>query len=219
MEKFSVKQALLDLLYVDVHLPKVAKDFPEYQTLINFIVTHRSLDDDDVPYPTIKEAAEATNIRYDKIRKQIQKLYELMFPFMEHKYLKFTKVKYELSFSYFKNYHFMVLDQFPVHLRIGENITMPFLRAKLQTDRFHITSIRHNFERDTQIIEIELEGGDYNLFWHIRKDEAMEKREIPFMHFYEKDDYSLREEIIRGLDIKKPSYGGDGFSGGKKRWY
>lgn len=219
MEKFSIKQALLDLLYVDVHLPKVAKDFPEYQSLIDFIVNHQSLDDDDIPYPTIKEAAEVTNIRYDKIRKQIRKLYELMFPFMEHQYLKFTKVKYELAFSYFKNYHYMVIDNFPIPLRVGENITMPFLKAKLQTDRFYISSIRHHFEKDTQTIEVHLNGGDYNLYWHNRKDEAIEKREIPLMDFYDKDDYVLREEIIRGREIKKPSYRGDGFSGGKKRWY
>ena len=198
MEKLSVKQALLDLLYVDVHLPKVVKDHPEFSSLINFIVDHKSLDDDDVPYPTIKEVSQVTKMRYDRVRKQIQKLYELMFPFMEHKYLKFTKVKYELYFSYFGNMHFMLIDQFPVPLRVGENLTMPFLKAKLQTDTFYITSIRHHFERDLQKIEVQLKGGDYNLFWHLRKDEALAKGEIPPFAIYDKEDYVLKKEIIKG---------------------
>ncbi len=67
MKKLPLKQALLDLLYVDVHLPKVAEDYPELSSLINFIVDHNSLDDDDVPYPTIKEVAQATKMRYDRV--------------------------------------------------------------------------------------------------------------------------------------------------------
>jgi len=198
MEKFSLKQALLDLLHVDVHLPKIAKDYPEFDPLVAFIVNHKSLEDDNTPYPTMKEAATALNIKYDKVRKQIQKLYNIMFPFMDHKYLKFTKVKYELYFSYFGNMHYMLIDQFPVPLRVGENITMPFLRAKLQTDRFYVASIRHHFDRDLQKIEVTLKGGDYNLFWHHRKDEAKEKREIAPSDFYRKEDYYLKKEIIGG---------------------
>lgn len=198
MEKFSVKQALLDLLYVDVHLPKVAKDHPKLGPLIKFIVNHKSLIDDDIPYPSIKEASQAINMRYDKVRKQIQQLYDLMFPFMGHPYLRFSKVKYELYFSYFNYKHYMLIDQFPVPLRVGENLTMPFLKAKLQTDRFYISSIRHHFEKDIQKIEVDLKGGDYNLFWHYRLDEALEKREIAPFAIYDKEDYILKREIIKG---------------------
>ena len=67
-------------------------------------------------------------------------------------------------------------------------MTLPFLKAILEIERFYISSIRHRFERDIQLVEIELKGGDYNLFWHYRKDEAKEKREIPWMDFFEKDD-------------------------------
>lgn len=80
MGKFSVKQALLDLLHVDVHLPEISKDHPELNELIQFIVNHKSLTDDDTPYPSIKEASEVTKIDYGKVRNQIKKLYELMFP-------------------------------------------------------------------------------------------------------------------------------------------
>lgn len=198
MEKFSVKQALLDLMYVDVQLPKVAKDHPKLESLIKFIVDHKSLNNDDIPYPSIKEASQATNIRYGKVRKQIQKLYEIMFPFMEHSYLKFTKAKYELYFSYFNHKHYMLIDQFPVPLRVGENLTMPFLKAKLQTDRFYIYAIRHYFERDVQKVEVTLKGGNYNLYWHQRKDEAIEKGEIPRMSLYDKEEYILKREIIQG---------------------
>ncbi|WP_262914766.1 hypothetical protein [Christiangramia lutea] len=37
MDKISTKQALLDLLHVNVHLPEVAKDYPEFKPKIDFI--------------------------------------------------------------------------------------------------------------------------------------------------------------------------------------
>ena len=115
---------------------------------------------------------------------------------MEHPYLSFTKVKYELYFSNFNYRHYMLIDSFPVALRVGENLTMPFLKAKMQTDRFYVSSIRHSFIRETQLIEVELKGGDYNLFWNLRRDEAEEKRELPLMDFYGKEDYLLKKELL-----------------------
>ena len=35
---------------------------------------------------------------------------------MEHTYLNFFKVQYELYFSYFENRHHMLIDSFPVPL-------------------------------------------------------------------------------------------------------
>ncbi len=163
MEKFSVKQALLDLLFVDVHLLKIAKDYPEFTTIIQFIVENKSLDEDDIPYPSIKDVAKATDMKYEIVRKQIKSLYNLMFPFMEHKYLSFTNVKYQLFFSNFKNYHYMLIDSFPIPLRVGENITMPFLKAKMKTERFYVSSIEHYFKRGTQLVEVTLKGGHYNI--------------------------------------------------------
>lgn len=196
MKDFSIKQALVDLLYVSVHLPKIGEDYPDLKPLIQYLVENKSLDEDDIPYPSIKDVAEATNIKYDKVRKQITRIYELMFPFMEHPYLNFSKVKYELHFSYFNYRHHMLINSFPVPLRIGENIAVPFLKAKMQTDRFYVSSIRHNFMQEIQLVEVELKGGNYNLFWNLRRDEAEEKREMPLMDFYGKEDYILKKEIL-----------------------
>ncbi|APS40612.1 hypothetical protein [Salegentibacter sp. T436] len=91
MDRISTKQALLDLLFVDVHLPKVAKDYQEFKPIIDFITEGNFLNEkEDKPYPLVKDVAEHTGIRYDKVRKQILKLYEIMFPYMDHRYLKFT---------------------------------------------------------------------------------------------------------------------------------
>jgi len=196
MEEISVKQALLDLLYVDVHLLKVEKEYPQLNPVIQFIIDNKSLDEDGVSYLSIKNVAIETQLKYDTVRKQILKLYNLMLPFMEHPYLSFTKVKYELYFSNFNYRHYMLIDSFPVALRVGENLTMPFLKAKMQTDRFYVSSIRHSFIRETQLIEVELKGGDYNLFWNLRRDEAEEKRELPLMDFYGKEDYLLKKELL-----------------------
>ncbi|APG59006.1 hypothetical protein [Christiangramia salexigens] len=202
MGKISTKQALLDLIHVDVHLPKIASDYPEFKPITDFIIEGDFLnEEEDKPYPTVKDVAEHTDIRYDKVRKQVLKLYDLMFPFLENRYLKFTEVKYQLHFSYFGRDHYMVIDSFPVPLRVGENVSVPFLKAKFQIYQFYVSSINHRFEQNVQYIEVELKSGDYNMYWHLRKDEGLATGEIPRGALYAKDDYSLREEIIKGKDM------------------
>ncbi len=46
-----------------------------------------------------------------------------------------------------------------------------------------------------QIVEIELEEGDYNLFWHLRLDEAIERKEIDWNELFEKKPYQLKEQL------------------------
>jgi hypothetical protein len=93
LDKISTIQALLDLLYVDVHLPKVANDYSELKPITDFIIEGDFLDEEiEKPYPSIKDVADNTGIRYDKVRKQILKPYDLMFPFMGSPYLNFSPI-------------------------------------------------------------------------------------------------------------------------------
>ncbi len=45
---------------------------------------------------------------------------------------------------------------------------------------------------------MDFKGGDYNLFWHYRLDEALKKGEIAPFAIYDKEDYILKREIIKG---------------------
>ena len=42
------------------------------------------------------------------------------------------------------------------------------------------------------VIYIKLEHGDYNLFWHFRLDEALERHEIHWRDVWEKESYELK---------------------------
>lgn len=74
MKDFSIKQALVDLSYVSVHLPKIVEDYPDLKPIIRYLVENKALDEDHIPYPSVKDVAEATNIKYDNVRKQISGL-------------------------------------------------------------------------------------------------------------------------------------------------
>jgi len=70
----------------------------------------------------------------------------------------------------------MVLDSLPVIPKVGENIQLPFLKAKFQTDDFYVQKVNHYFLRDTQHIQLTIVGGNYNLCRHLKKDELLERR-------------------------------------------
>jgi len=173
MDKISIKQAILDLLYVDVHLSKVAQDFPNLKPITDYLLESNFIDDEDKPWPSLKSISEATGIEYSTTRTSVRKIHELMFPFMDTPYLNFSNTKFELEIHKFGVSHYMVLDSLPVIPKVGENIQLPFLKAKFQTDDFYVQRVNHYFFRDTQYIQLTILGGDYNLYRNFRKDEGL----------------------------------------------
>ena len=66
---------------------------------------------------------------------------------------------------------------------------MPWYKHELNNRYFNVESIRHEFANDEQLIFINLRAGDYNLFWHLRKDEGIEKGEISLHDRPDLEDY------------------------------
>lgn len=56
-------------------------------------------------------------------------------------------------------------------------------------------NIRHVFESGIQIVEINLEEGEYNLFWKFRLDEALEKEELNWRDRLDKTEDELRVQL------------------------
>ena len=74
----------------------------------------------------------------------------------------------------------MESNHLPVIPRVGETVEIPFFRAYLDNTWFHVEKVRHEFTDTGQEVEIFLLPGEYNLYWHYRKDKAEEEGELHF---------------------------------------
>ena len=199
MKKLPVKGLLIDLLSVGNQLSKVLKDHPKFNTLISYLDQYDFWEDDDIPYPSFKTIQKETGLKPYDLRKQIIELYKLMFPFADNQYISFKKLRYEIFLKFLDNYHCFVLDYLPISPKVGENITLPFFRNYLKIDTFYVEQIQHRLEGETQVIEIITQPGTFNSFWHYRKHQAYEMKEIGLLDSSWGDDYLLKKEL---LDIK-----------------
>jgi hypothetical protein len=79
--------------------------------------------------------------------------------------------------------------------RIGEKVELEYFQECCGTRSFYVKKIRHFLDRGCQTIEIELADGDYNLFWHLRLDEALEKMQIDWREAFWGNDYELKKKL------------------------
>ena len=55
--------------------------------------------------------------------------------------------------------------------RVGENIELPFLKAKLETNNFFVNSIKHEFTDEQHEIILFLKPGNFNAFKKMKEEE------------------------------------------------
>lgn len=193
--KISVKQILIDLLTIREQVFKKYGGNEEYKDLLDFLMAKDYCNDDDLPFPTLKQIEEATGLGTYRTRRQLETIYrELLDCFLD-----FNNVVISFNIEYHKTYgHFKCSNL--AHLpRIGENIRLPFLKAKMGIDFFYVTDIRQTFEGETQFIEINLKGGFYNAYWHYRKHKALETGEIGLGEQYDLYEFQMKQRLgLRG---------------------
>jgi len=184
------KGIIRDIISMTWTLPFFIGKGKEYENLVKYFHEKKY----EKP-PPIKELLEETGLTYEKLSKYLKKLYEDLrtdedFVMEEH------QVRYRIWVrSSFKSGVVFDMKNLPVIPRIGEKVEMPYFRECCGTDYFYVKNIRHQFRNGCQIVEIELEEGDYNLFWHLRLDEAIERKEIDWNELFEKKPYQLKEQL------------------------
>ena len=191
--QISAKRILIDLISI---LPQIHKEFGDherYKELITFLMAKDYYNDDEIPYPTLKQVSSDTHLKPHYIRKLLKEVYEKVFDYNFS--FDFTKVEVYFHVDYLKRYASFKCKNMTNLPRIGENITLSFLRAKVGTDYFYVEDIRHNFEHNNQLIHIHLKGGIYNSYWYHRKHEALEKRELSYHDLIGDYDFQLKEKI------------------------
>ena len=194
----SLKQVILDICSMKNFAKKLLEENNSYNSILEYLILQDFYYDEDKHMPTIKEMILELNYTYSKFKKEVFRLYyDLIDEDYEEKYDLFymNEVEYHFSLKSYNEYaHFSIknLKEIP---RVGEQIHIPFFNAKLNTRYFYVEKIEHELIDGKQIINIHLNNGFYNLFWHFRKDEAEVKREVSFHDLIHLPEYSLKEKL------------------------
>jgi hypothetical protein len=76
----SIKQIVIDFIYIREQLKELFKDKIEYQPIIEFILAKDYLNDDlDIPFPKIKDVEEGTGLKSHTLRKLLLQMHERIF--------------------------------------------------------------------------------------------------------------------------------------------
>lgn len=195
--KISVKQILVDIISIMPQIVKEFKNNERYSQLIEFLSSQNYYDDEDLPYPTLKEIEAKTGLKTYHIRKQLEEIYKRLFDY-EFTF-DFNKVEVFFHAKYFKCSATVKCSNLTHLPKIGENITLSFLKAKVGADYFYVEDIRHQFEENKQTIYVFLQGGIFNSYWYYRKHKAFELGEIGIFEKYDLDEFDMKRRLgLRG---------------------
>lgn len=145
------------------------------------------------PTPTLKVLEEETQIKTYNLRKLLTEMYEALFNYEE--ILDFGEVEINFIVSYLKRNATFKCKNLGHIPRVGDNICLPFLKAKVGSNYFYVEEVRHNLENNKQTIDITLLGGFYNAYWYYRKHKAIELKELSIHEQYDLYDFEMKEKL------------------------
>ena len=193
-KKLYAKDILVDIKSMAGFAKQLLGKGRDYDVLLDHLLSTFCID--DIPQPSLKQLQNQLNITYTILHKQILSIYDDLMNYEENEIdYSVKKVEYIFSLRYFDRYVSFKLDHLPVMPRVGENIELPFCKAKLGTDFFYVNSIHHYITCEKQIIGIDLRFGSYNQYLHWRKDEAYLKHELSNEEYHAPMDYTIKEKL------------------------
>jgi hypothetical protein len=190
---YSSKGIVRDLISMQRFLTKFLELGKDYNDIIEYFLS-LDINNEHTPYPSIKDLQLNLGIKYSVLRRKLCQLYEDMSCHEEFG-IEFSiyKVEYVFWLRYFDQRKFITINHLLIIPRVGEQIFFPFFKEMVGTEYFHVARIDHYFSDTTQSISIKLESSEYNLFWHIKKDEEYEKGNMSFEEYYSSPDYKLKD--------------------------
>jgi hypothetical protein len=198
-EKLSSKQMILDIASMRSRAIELLNKNKRYNPLLKALTEKDFYYDDDQPLPGLKELANLSGLKYDKVRRYLKEIYhDLVLDDEAERLFKYKEVEYFFSVKGYQEYIYFTSDSLPVVPRIGEMITVPYFKAYLKTDYFHVEDVRHTLQDGKQVIDISLKVGSYNLYWHFRKDQAEEEGEISILDMIHLSDTQLKKKLNIG---------------------
>ena len=192
-DSLKPKGIISDIISMTWTLPFYIGKGKDYESLVKFFYEKRF--DKLEELPSIKELIKETGLTYEKFSRCLKKLYEDLMT-DENFIMDTHEVKYRIwARSTYKAGVTFDLKNLPVVPRVGEKVQLSYFHECCGTDYFYVKKVHHRFQGGCQIVEIELAEGDYNLFWHFRLDEAIERMEIDWREIFEKTPYQLKEQL------------------------
>lgn len=194
-QNISIKQILVDLISIWPQISKQYKNTPTYSELMEFLSLENYYKDEDIPYPTLKQIEENTNLNSYQIRKQLKNIYDEIFDYPHVNTLKFDRVEIFIRAEYFKNYASFKVENLKCIPRIGEHIHLPFVEAKIGFKLFYVQDIKHELTGNKQRITISVKGGFFNSYWYYRKHKAIELGEIGQLEEFNSYDFEIKKKL------------------------
>lgn len=196
LQKITTKGMLMDLCSLINQTKHLLNNGKDYQILLKYLIKNNFWWDDDKVFPTIKNLMAETNLSNSKVQRMIKQMYkDLVLCGEEQLLIEFDEVEYIFGLSYFDKSYYFSTRKLPFVPRVGENVNIPYFKNNVGTTSFYVNKIIHEFFDRTYSIYIQLNSGNYNKYWHIRKDEVEIKGELPWMDFLYLKDYELKKKL------------------------
>lgn len=193
LDTLPLKDVFQDLASMSNQLHQLLNNGKGFDVIIKYLI-EKNFDDEETPFPLMKDAAKEIGIPYSRFRTLILKLYEEIR--LNEKFLfEVTSVNYVFSLNLKGRHLSLTFKDLKVVPRVGERIYFPFFRAYIQNASFHVKNVHHHFYNDTHEVDIELGQFDYNLYWKIRLDEARLKEELTLFEQLSMSEDELKEKL------------------------
>jgi hypothetical protein len=146
-DTISSKDIILDIGSMQTMAKQLVGKGKPYEPILVELLKTDYYYEDDLPLPSMKELSQITGIKYDKTRKLLRDLYfDIIYPEESGINFSVNKVEYHLNLSYFNSRHYAIINHLAIVPRVGENIRIPYFKAKVGTTSFYVRSIEHQFE-------------------------------------------------------------------------
>lgn len=193
--EYSSKEIISDIISIRKFLPGFLNLNKDYKDLVEFFLQF-DLNDKNTPYPSAKILQEKLGINYGTLKRKLLQFRE---DIINHEgfgiNFSINKVEYEFIFENSDKVEFLLINDLPIVPRVGEQVIIPFFKATVGTDCFHVRKIDHYIDETKQSIRITLKAGEYNLFWHLKKDEEYEKGNISIHEYIANNEFLLKHRF------------------------
>ena len=119
----SLKQIVIDFIYIKEQLFDLFKHQEQYQTIIAFLNAKDYLNDDlDLSFPKVKDVEEAIGLKTNALRKLLLEMHQQIFGSANVKSLDFKKVLYHFNIYFNGSSCTFTIPKLGHLFRVGENV-------------------------------------------------------------------------------------------------
>ncbi|OOG68749.1 hypothetical protein [Algoriphagus sp. A40] len=188
------------IVYCILHMKERARALLQKQNAFNsFLEDLLNLDLDkefENGHPSLKELSKRLDIKYDRIRKYLQEIYQLLIDSGEELPFSFSGVEYIFYvFGSGDKSAFFSSNSLPVVPRLGESIDLPFLHAYFNSSTFYVNGVSYELTGTIQKVYFDLRAGYFNPYWYFRKAQAEEEGELSFNDLINLNEYQQKAKI------------------------